>query len=166
MGTPQRMRTTRLLLGVAIGAGAEYLLDPQLGTRRRARLRDQAAARVRRARRGAARRASYERGQQAGEAARAAGQGVFHPVSDRQVADHLHETLARLEFPTSDVTVEVSDATATLRGQVSDAGQRDVIIEAVRSHPGVDSVRSWLHLPGEPAPNKVAAYQASAAGAQ
>jgi osmotically-inducible protein OsmY len=160
------MHKTRLLLGVAIGASAEYLFDPQLGTRRRARLRDQAAARLRRARRGAARRASYERGQRTGDAARASGHGVFHPVSDRQVADHLHETLARLEFPTSDVTVEMSDATATLRGQVADDTQRTVVIEAVRSHPGVESVRSWLHLPGEPAPNKVAAYQASAAVAR
>jgi hypothetical protein len=164
MGTAQGMRKTRLLMGVAIGAGVEYLLDPQLGKRRRARLRDQAAARIRRARRDAARRSSYERGQRAGEAARASGKGVFHPVSDRQVADHLHETLARLEFPTADVTVEVSDAIATLRGQVSDDGQRDRIVEAVRSHPGVVSVTSWLHLPGEPAPNKAAAYQASAAG--
>jgi osmotically-inducible protein OsmY len=91
---------------------------------------------------------------------------VFHPVSDRQVADHLHETLSRLEFPTSDVTVEVADAIATLRGQVRDDRQRQQIIEAVRSHPGVDSVTSWLHLPGEPAPNKAAAYAASAAVAR
>jgi osmotically-inducible protein OsmY len=160
------MRKTRLLLGVAIGASAEYLLDPQLVTRRRARLRDQAAARVRRARRASARRSSYERGQRAGEEARASGKGVFHPVSDRQVGDHLHETLSRLDFPTSDVTVEVADAIATLRGQVRDDDQRQQIIEAVRSHPGVDSVTSWLHLPGEPAPNKAAAYAASATSAR
>jgi hypothetical protein len=160
------MRKTTLLVGAAIGAGAEYFFDPQLGMRRRARLRDQTTARVRRVRRGAARRASYERGQRAGDAARAAGKGVFHPVSDRQVADHLHETIARLGFPTPDVTVEVSEAIATLRGQVSDDGQRDRVIEAVRNHPGVQSVTSWLHLPGEPAPNKAAAYEASAAGSR
>jgi BON domain len=160
------MRKTRLLMGVAIGAGAEYLLDPQLGKRRRARLRDQAAARLRRARRDAARRSSYERGERVGDAARAAGKGRFHPVSDRQVADHLHETIARLEFPTNDVTVEVADAVATLRGQVAEDGQRRQIVEAVRRHPGVDSVTSWLHLPGEPAPNKAAAYQASSGGAR
>jgi osmotically-inducible protein OsmY len=157
------MRKTRLLIGVAIGAGGQYLLDPQLGKRRRARLRDQAMARMRRARRDAARRASYERGQRAGDIARATGKGAFHPVSDRQVAEHLHETLARLDFPTSDVTVEVSDAVATLRGQVADDIQRYRIIEAVRGQPGVESVTSWLHLPGEPAPNKAAAYHASAA---
>ncbi len=86
-------------------------------------------------------------------------------MSDRQVADHLHETIARLEFPTKDVTVEVADAVATLRGQVADDGQRRLIVDAVRRHPGVDSVTSWLHLPGEPAPNKAAAYEASAASA-
>jgi osmotically-inducible protein OsmY len=157
------MRKTRLLIGVAIGAGGQYLLDPQLGKRRRARLRDQATARIRRARRDAARRASYQRGQRAGEMARATGKGAFHPVSDQQVAEHLHEILARLEFPTFDVTVEVSDGIATLRGQVADDMQRFRIIEAVRPQPGVESVTSWLHLPGEPAPNKAAAYRASVA---
>ena len=33
------MRKSRLLIGMAIGAGMSYLLDPQLGAGRRARLR-------------------------------------------------------------------------------------------------------------------------------
>jgi len=157
------MRKTQLLIGIAIGAGGQYLLDQSRGRSRRARLRDQAAARVRRLRRDAARRDSYLRGRRMGEVARARGAGTFHPTSDQQVTEHLHETLARSGFSTADVTVEVSDGLATLRGQVADDGQRRSLVDAVRSQPGVDSVRSWLHLPGEPAPNKAAAYQASAA---
>jgi len=34
--------------------------------------------------------------------------------------------------------------------------------EAVASAPGVRTVQSWLHLPGEPAPNKAASLRASA----
>jgi osmotically-inducible protein OsmY len=155
------MRKTRLLLGVAIGAGAQYLLDPQRGRSRRARLRDQTAARVRHWRRESERRASYQRGRQAGEEARAAGAGTFHPRSDVQVAEHLHEAIARLNFPTFDVTVEVADSVATVRGQVTSDDQRREILETISQQPGVDSVTSWLHLPGEPAPNKADAYRAS-----
>jgi osmotically-inducible protein OsmY len=160
------MRKTRLLIGMAIGAGGQYLLDPSRGRSRRARLRDQAAARIRRLRRDAARRESYQRGRQMGEVARARGAGTFHPTSDQQVAEHLQETLARSGVSTVDVTVEVADGVATLRGQVPDDEQRRSLVEMVRDQPGVDSVRSWLHLPGEPAPNKADAYRASAAASR
>ena len=51
---------------------------------------------------------------------------------------------------------------ATLRGQVRDEAQMRAVQEAVASAPGVRTVQSWLHLPGEPAPNKAASLRASA----
>jgi len=56
----------------------------------------------------------------------------------------------------------VVDGRATLRGQVHDGAQMQAVQEAVASAPGVRMVESWLHLPGEPAPNKAASLRASA----
>jgi hypothetical protein len=58
----------RMLWGGVVGATLQYLYDPQSGKSRRARLKDQAAARVRDATREISRKARYQRGRLRGVA--------------------------------------------------------------------------------------------------
>lgn len=52
--------------GMAMGIAAQYFYDPNAGKARRARLRDQAAARVRKLGRGLAKKARYQIGRTKG----------------------------------------------------------------------------------------------------
>ena len=71
------------------------------------------------------------------------------------------QALSALPAATENVTVEVVDGLATLRGQVLSLDDRSSIEAEVRRAPGVLDVQSFLHLPGEPAPNKASAIRAS-----
>lgn len=157
------MRQGALAAGCGLaGAAVAYLLDPDRGRARRAQLTDRTGAWSRRARRRAGQQARYHRGQAGGAALRAAEAGRPAPVDDVGVRHEVRQQLSRVGFPTPDVTVDVVDGRATLRGQVHDGAQMQAVQEAVASAPGVRMVESWLHLPGEPAPNKAASLQASA----
>jgi hypothetical protein len=61
----------RVMRGALLGAALQYLLDPQLGRTRRARLADQAGARFRRLLAWTGRKARYQRGKL---------QGVWHDL--------------------------------------------------------------------------------------
>ena len=158
-----RMRGAKALVFGSMGAALAYLLDPDRGRSRRARLKDQTAATLRRRRAEAVREASYTRGQLEGAAARAAGAGEPKPADDVEVVNVIRQALSGLDFPTTDVTIEVVSGTATLRGQVQDSEQVKRVEEEVRKVNGVRRVESWLHLPGEPAPNKATSLEASQA---
>lgn len=145
----------------AIGAATAYFLDPDRGRSRRARAKDQAEAALRRRRREAEREANYARGVEEGAAARARGQGVPSPVDEVAVVQVVKQALSALPAATENVTVEVVDGLATLRGQVLSLDDRSSIEAEVRRAPGVLDVQSFLHLPGEPAPNKASAIRAS-----
>lgn len=155
------MRKTRLLVGVGVGAAAMYFFDPDRGRSRRARWLDQQRSRMHKAQRKAQRHERDLENRAAGERARARGAGQFHPTDDRSIELHLHQLLAELDADTSDVTVEAHQGWARLRGQVASPADMYAIVEAARRCPGVEQVESLLHLPGEPAPNKAAALQAT-----
>jgi hypothetical protein len=55
-------KRTRFMTGALFGAGIQYLYDPQAGRGRRARLKDQAVARLRKGGRELAKKARYQRG--------------------------------------------------------------------------------------------------------
>jgi len=55
-------KRTRFLTGALMGAGVQYLYDPQAGRTRRARLSQQTAAKLRKAGRFLSRKARYQRG--------------------------------------------------------------------------------------------------------
>lgn len=145
----------------AAGMAVAYLLDPDRGHARRAQLRDQLAAQLRRGRRRAEGRARYGRGRMVGAARRATGAGRPHPVDDVDIVQGIKQRFARLDFSTSEVSIEVVDGTATLRGQLRDADEIHTVQEETMKAPGVRAVESYLHLPGEPAPNKAAALRAA-----
>jgi hypothetical protein len=153
--------TLKLVEGAAAGAAAAYLFDPDRGRARRARLRDQVAARLRRRTRWASHRVRDVENRTRGLAARATGHGRFHPTDDRDVAEHRRMVLAGLDIPTGDVAVEVVDGVVRLRGEVRIHAFMDRIVGAVSQVPGVQRVENLMHVPGQPPPNKADALRAS-----
>jgi osmotically-inducible protein OsmY len=158
------MRIRTLLIGAGIGAALLYLFDPERGRARRARLQDQAGARVRRARRqleGTARqlRDGYQGAAAQLEAASAA--GPAGPEDDLTVLSRVESVLFGAPgFPKETVEAEVVDGVLTLRGEVPSEEEGRQIVEAASRIKGVAAVESLLHLPGQPAPNKAAARRA------
>jgi osmotically-inducible protein OsmY len=156
-----RRKFVKLVVLAGIGAVIAYLFDPNRGKARRNQLRDQAGAIARRRQAEAERQARYAAGVAQGEAVRAQGGGVPRPEDDVDVANVVKQVLARLDVPTSDVTVEAAEGIVTLRGQVADQDSIARVTEEVRTAQGVIEVRSYLHHPGTPAPNKAEALRAS-----
>jgi osmotically-inducible protein OsmY len=146
----------------ALGAALAYFLDPDRGRSRRARAKDQAAAKARRAKEEAERRARYAQGRVEGAKARAQGFGTPTPVDNVTLAQEVKAALSGLPFSTQDVTVEAVEGKITLRGQVAEQGEIDQAREAVAAVEGVTEVESHLHLPDTPAPNKADAGEAGA----
>lgn len=153
------------LFVAALGAGGMYFLDPDRGRSRRARAKDQLGGLVRRnvkeASLAVGREVRYAEGVAQGMAAKAAGGGHYRPKSETDLREHLRQVVAELRFPTTNVTVDVAEGVATLRGEVASPDEADAVVKQVSSVAGVLRVENFLHLPGEPAPNKVAAQQAS-----
>ena len=141
------------LLGTGAGAAAAYLLDPERGRTRRARLADQAQARLRDLRR------AVERGsRQVGTQAFTITQQVAHrggngALNDSGLSDKVETTLfADPAIPQGKLNINVEEGVVVLRGEVDSDGQRDDLISRAEAIAGVVRVDSLLHLPGEPAP--------------
>jgi osmotically-inducible protein OsmY len=145
--------------GAALGAAAAYLFDPVSGNGRRARLRDQAGAAIRRRR---------ERIDDLSRHASNVVQGAIHevagtgstdrPMDDATVADRIRsEVLGRGELADADVVVNVEDGVAVLRGEAPTNTAIVEIVDLTAAVDGVREVQDLMHLPGQPAPNKQAA---------
>lgn len=153
-------RTKGFVVGAALGSAITWLTDPQQGKRRRAGVTQAATKQVGRVRREGEKRAHYAEGRARGAAARATGHGQFHPVDDRELANHLHQVLAGIDADVTDINLEVVDGMVRVRGQVRLAAQRDRILDAIRDTPGVTDFEDLTHLPGEQAPNKAPSLDA------
>ena len=142
----------------AVGAAGMYVFDPERGHRRRSMLRDRCRSvlrhEYRHANRALRHRLVYTENRLEGAVIRARGGGRFHPESDADLRELLRQVIASQDFPTQDVNVEAVKGVATLRGQVESPDQEHELIAVVEKVPGVQTVRSFLHLPGVPAPNK------------
>jgi hypothetical protein len=108
-----------------------------------------------------ARRARYREGKFEGMQARARGAGVFHPVDDHGIADHLKQVLATMPIDTSKVMIDVNEGVVGLRGQLATAEQIEAVEHRLAHEPGVERIDNWMHNPGTRAPNKEAALKAS-----
>ncbi len=155
------VRKGRFVTAATVGAAIAYFADPDNGRSRRVRAKDQLDAMMRRRRREAEQLSRHSANVAAGQAAQARGAGEPKPVDDVDVVHAVKQALSGLGVPTSDLTVDVVDGTAALRGQVPSDEDKTKVEQAVGRVPGVQRVESWLHLPGEPAPNKASALQAS-----
>lgn len=136
-----------------IGALAMYLLDPQLGRTRRAKLAQQLGGLSRRAAREAERRAEYARGQ--AEGLRHVGTPESEPENDPTLTAKVEsEVLSRLNYPKGDISVNSVEGIVELRGMCENQDQIDDLEQQVRKVTGVVDVHNYLHLTGTPAPNK------------
>ena len=149
---PPIRRAGQLAGAFAAGGTAAYLLDPELGARRRRRLRDTARARSRRAGRGFSRRTRYA----AGHARGVAHDLTLRPAAaadDRTLADRVRtDIFRRPDAPKGDVVIGVSDGIVYLRGEVPNEEELHRLVDDARKVPGVREVESLLHTTGRPAP--------------
>lgn len=163
--SPRRGRW--LLLGSAIGAVVHHFTDPQIGRTRRAKAKDMAAARVRRPARQAVdvlqAKTTMARDRAAGRAHElTTSKKARMPTDDRALVDKVRsEALGGDDWKPYTINVNALDGVVTLRGEVDTSDKIDEAVKAVKSVPGVQKVESYLHLPGEEAPNVAAAHDAT-----
>ncbi|MFN2590968.1 MAG: BON domain-containing protein [Actinomycetota bacterium] len=155
-------RIKTFLVGAAAGAGAAYFLDPDRGRGRRTKAIDMMGARVRRGAERVDRRARYAEGVLAGMEHRVRHPGIEQPeVDDRTLKARVESTLFGPDFPKGDVVIDVLDGVVTLRGQLKRPDEIRNAESVVAAIPGVAGVQNLLHAPGQTAPNKADAEQAS-----
>lgn len=132
----------------AAAAAAMYLLDPERGRSRRAKLSDQATALARRAEEKARAQAEYQKG---------VVQGLAHDLVEpfRPEPDFDDETLrqkvmseaiGRWDGPKNEIDVEVDNGVVTLKGSLG-AEHVDGLIRLINGVPGVASVNDQLSVP-------------------
>jgi len=149
-------------LGAAAGAAIALLFDPANGRRRRTRLRDQAARRVRRLARRTRRLGRHGASEAVGSVQRTLHPRPGYPVDDGTLLDRVESELFRLRTAYKGrVLLEATHGIITLRGQMRSQAEIDDVIALVRELGDVEGVESLLHLAGTPAPNKAAALRAS-----
>ena len=148
-----RARRQGLVVGAVTGAAAAYVLDPELGRRRR----DQLSARVRHSKHLVARRGRGRALQSVGHA-----KGVLHrlypgdgePLDDAGLAHKVESVLFRdTTVPKGAISINAEEGKVFLRGQVESAEQIQHAVQVTAQIPGVDEVVNLLHLPGTAAPH-------------
>ena len=147
----------KLIFGAAIGAAAVWFLDPNDGARRRNVTRDKTMKYARRGKAEAARQASYTAETVKGKAAAAAPGTSRSPAEERLNDPGLQakiesEIFRDADAPKGQVSVNVEDGVAYLRGEVADRETIERLRQATARVDGVRAVESLLHTPGEPAP--------------
>jgi len=143
-----------LLQGAMLGAGAMYLLDPDRGARRRARLRDRSVHLRHRLGDGAVATARDVRNRSAGAAALARTELRARlrpePVDDALLAQRARSALGRAVSTPHAVVVEAHDGVVTLRGPVL-AGEAGGLLACVARVRGVREVVNALQPHEDPA---------------
>jgi osmotically-inducible protein OsmY len=151
----------RFIQIAALGAVTEYFIDPNRGRARRVHAKEMVGGVFRRSRRHLIRGLRHVEGVAYGVYQRAHHLRMDEPADDIALVDRVKsEIFTNLNIPKADLTMEAQEGVVTLRGQVEDGDHIRLIEAAVRGVPGVKGVRSLLHLPGSPAPNKTAALSA------
>jgi hypothetical protein len=149
----------------AVGAGAlalGYFFDPEQGRGRRLRLAGHTRHIARTGATRIRRRATY-----ISHTVRMRRSHLKHgfppkPVEGRVLLDRVEsELFTDPKIPHGRLNLEVEGAVVVLRGQLDSEMDIERVEADVRRIPGVEDVRSFLHVTGTPAPNKVAALRAS-----
>jgi osmotically-inducible protein OsmY len=140
-------------IGAALaGAGAQFLLDPVNGRRRRKTLKDRGSSAIRGLARQGDRRAQYLAGVAKGKAHEATASPT-PPADDNTLADRVRtEVFRRGDAPKGAVNISVVDGVVHLHGELSSLEDIERLIGDARRLPGVRGVESSLHLPGVGAP--------------
>jgi hypothetical protein len=153
-----------VLLAGAAGALALYYADPAQGRRRRALVRDRLARWRRVVTRDVPRRAE-RRARFLGGVARGVGHGAAsfargdgYAGDETLVARVRSEVLRSQQVKAGEVHVDAYEGCVTLRGQLEHPEDIRRLVHAAGCVDGVREVRSFLHLPGTPPPNKGDVY--------
>lgn len=142
------MAKLALAAGAAIGAACAYLLDPDRGRSRRARLYDQAAAVARKATRRSKSWAEYQKG---------AARGAAHRLSkwfkeeemfddDKLLQKIRSEALGPSAPSREDVSIDVDNGVVTLDGRVSSSGDHEQLLELIAQVEGVAAIRDGVEV--------------------
>ena len=144
-------KTRGLLKGLTLGAGAMYLLDPEAGPGRRAKLRDGAVRAggdyVKLWESGSADLANRLKGQ----AFEAKGLLTGEPADDGTIADRVRAAAGHVLTDAGGLHVDSQEGVVTLSGTVR-PGEPDALVPAVERVRGVRSVEAHLTTAGEPVP--------------
>ena len=137
--------------GLMMGAGLMYLLDPDRGRRRRARLRDRFVHGAHEAERlgdSTAASARHIRNRGRGLLAEARATLRDEQVEDTVLEGRLRAELGRLVQPVGDLRAEVIDGMVRLTGTASHEMQQR-IIDGLGRVPGVRDIHSQLRQPSQ-----------------
>jgi hyperosmotically inducible periplasmic protein len=146
-----------VLVGLAIGAIAQYYLDPQHGRARRARSRDRATAGVRRLGRRMAKAERRAASDLRGRARRTMHRHAGPAPDDATLVDRVEsQVYLRHHGFKGRINLEARNGIVTVRGQLSSRHEIEQVVAAVRDVDGVVAVHSLLHVEGTAAPNKAA----------
>ena len=142
-----------LVLAASFGAAATFLLDPERGRGRRARLVEGGAATLRRLWGGAERQARMLGARAGGTlAAIRVGDEVDGPASDAMLKDRVEsELLGDPTVPKGEININAEQGIVVLRGEVPDETMRTDLEQRAARVQGVWYVENLLHLAGEPA---------------
>ena len=136
----------RTATSAAAGATAAYFFDPIAGKGRRTRLRDQMAARIRRAGRDVQKKARYEAGRMKGKVYEATGFAGQMPVDEQTLIQKIRsEALGPAGDNDVAVEVDIESGEVVLHGNIDDDVVRRVGevsgVQAVRTVPDLSSSR-------------------------
>lgn len=137
-------RLFKTALALAAGAGLAYLLDPDRGHARRARLKDQLAARARDAGDEVRRRAEYEAGRMKGVVHDIAAEGTDVPIDDQELMQKIKsEAVGPSAVDAGQVEVIVEGGHVTLRGTADPHAVQD-LIDRVAAVTGVHRIQNEI----------------------
>lgn len=135
-------RLMSFVIGAVAAAVVAYLFDPDRGRSRRARLADQAAARLRDVTENVKAGAEYQQG---------VVKGAVHDLKEAvtpedQFSDDVllqkvrSEALGRLDGSTSDLVIDITNGQVRLSGSLDSAEKRERLLELIRGVEGVAGI--------------------------
>jgi len=170
------------LFPILLGAALAFFLDPEQGARRRSMIMDRSGSLTGRGTKAAVDTASSTGGNAYGTVQEASSSTSFtagkaygtvqeetvphvpdNPnPDDATLTDRVESEIFRdPNIPKGDININTVDGVVDLRGELGTQQAIDDLIAKVRAVPNVKNVRSYLHVPGTPAPNKESAIEAS-----
>jgi uncharacterized membrane protein len=138
-----------LLVGLGLGAGLAYILDPNQGRRRRAYLRDQAVHAAHVVSESANRTARDVRNRASGMAARATRPFRQGDVDDTVLVERVRSAIGRAVSHPRAIEVTAEDGTIFLSGLVL-AAEKDRLLSSASHVPGVRHVENRLEAHKDP----------------
>lgn len=137
-------RTLGRLFWMAVGAAIAYLWDPVSGRSRRARLQDQATARLSNTLDTAQKQARYQAGRAKGAVYEAVSSDE-PPRDDRELLQKVRsEAVGMVPGSLDHVDVRVENGVVHLLGESRDVAREHELVERVRDVTGVREVRNEL----------------------